>query len=132
MGYPIRSRGLRFGACEAVGIAAAKLLSHVNRRGLGPDRVEQIFEIHLRRNRNAFGRVHRPWTRYTVLSLRERRPPGVDKLTLQEIAEALLKHNGEWPIEDDWWPNVLGDPVMTQKVWEEWRRAPKLRFKKTG
>lgn len=114
---------LRQQAAPLVARLAADLLKVQNADGqpLSSHRIEQIFESWLSTASFGWsspGNPDRPWTRYNVESLRERRP---HNRTIQQIAETLLVNHGKWP-RDLPRPSYLGDPVATKKAHEAWLR----------
>lgn len=121
---------LRQQVAPAVARLAADILKVQNADGqpLTPHRIEQVFEQWLKTAKSGWvdadGRalpLGRPWSGINIESLRDRRP---FNLTHQQLAEQLLRNQGEWraPVH-----RYLGDPVLTQKAHEEFLRAPRGR-----
>lgn len=92
---------LRGEAFSAVGALAAKIL----RRGLGPDRIEQIYEQWCRQT------SQRPPVQYAKASRRRRIPNKT--ASLDDLACTLMKSAGEWPIDPNDVFVSFGDPELT-------------------
>lgn len=130
-GWSGRSRPLKPGVFEVVGIEAGRILSRIDadRRGLGPDRIEQIYE-EWRAAEQVRRRKSNAWpllqiSKWKVDSLRERAPFDVGN-TLPEQAQALLLNGGEWPLNARF-RRYLGDKVPTPKH-AEWIAETMPRF----
>lgn len=130
-GFPLRSRDDRAGVFELVGAQALRVLGRADheKKALGPDRVEQIFEGWFKAEQ-AHRAQHGLWPlqarwRYTKNSLHERCPNKM--MTTDELAAHLLKNGGEWA-----GPQGLmasGDLVLSDKARAKLGPMPRLVFR---
>lgn len=115
--------------CECVGKMAAQILKrtdHTLARGLGADRIEQIYEKWL--SSQPKPNFARGRCRYRKRELARRRP-GVGSLSLRQLASRLLQNAGQWPVDPNEPFVPFGDPDLTPKAHADYlRNRIKLTF----
>lgn len=127
-GLPLRTGSDSPGIFEAVGLQACSVLqrSDSNRRALGPDRVEQIFEAWFKKEQ-ALRLSRRQWPlkerwRYTKESLGESIPD--KRMNVCQLAEELLKNKGRWVRPG---PTLShGDLILSPKAYRAIGPTPKF------
>lgn len=128
-GFPLRD-----GVAEVVGQLARSELQRPSAEGgdLGPDQIENIFEIWFCEHYPApewRSQPSRPWNRINVNYRREGAPKG---LSLADTARALIRNHGKWPNPEELPGHIpmdgsretlgCGDPKLTKKAHEEYLR----------
>ncbi len=112
--------------CKCVGVLAAQILHRTNhaQRGLGPERIEQIYETWL--CSHPLPNFARGRWRYPKRELERRRPRLCGKaMSRNQLARRLLMSRGQWPCQlDEPSPFVpLGDPELTPKAHDDYLRS---------
>lgn len=112
--------------CECVGKLAARILKRTDhlQRGLGAERIEQIYEAWL--NRQPVPNFARGRWRYPKRELARRRPRHCGKaIPLKQLACRLLASRAEWPCKlDESLPFVdHGDSNLTPKAHADYLRS---------
>lgn len=121
-GMPLRTSAKSVGAFEIVGLRAAKTINRVDhdKKPLGPDRIEQIFEEWFSSEQTS-RRLAGKWPllrrgRYIRESLRARVPVEARRLSIEEVVDSLLNNGGLSPWSE---PRYSGDRLLSPKEQEK-------------